>query len=43
MVVHAPEEEKSAEGCFDATQRLPFAVLQYFVTLGASCPARTGP
>ncbi|MFS0696301.1 hypothetical protein [Streptomyces nitrosporeus] len=42
VVVYAPEEEKLAEVYFDATQTLPFAVLQHFVTLVASRLASTG-
>jgi hypothetical protein len=42
VLVYAPEEEKPAEVYFDATQTLPFAVLQDFVALVASHLARTG-
>ncbi|MFD3487851.1 hypothetical protein [Streptomyces sp. NPDC058665] len=36
VLAYAPEEEKPAEVYFDATQTLPFAVLQHFVELVAS-------
>ncbi|WP_406465040.1 hypothetical protein OH768_53855 [Streptomyces sp. NBC_01622] len=42
VLVYAPEEEKPAEVYFDATQTLPFAVLQHFVALVASRLASTG-
>lgn len=41
VLVYAPEEEKPAEVYFDATQTLPFAVLQHFVELIASRLAST--
>jgi hypothetical protein len=41
VVVYAPEEEKPAEVYFDATQTLPFAVLQHFIALVASHLAST--
>jgi hypothetical protein len=36
VAVYAPEEEKPAEVYFDATQTVPFDVLQRFVALVAS-------
>ncbi|MFF9483376.1 hypothetical protein [Streptomyces sp. NPDC014676] len=42
VIAYAPEEEKPAEVYFDATQTLPFAVLQHFVALVASHMASTG-
>ena len=42
VIAYAPEEEKPAEVYFDATQTLPFAVLEHFVALVASHMASTG-
>ncbi|MFE2053792.1 hypothetical protein ACFXAS_35680 [Streptomyces sp. NPDC059459] len=41
VVCYAPEEEKPAEVYFDATQTLPFAVVQHFVAFVASRLAST--
>ncbi|MEW1701127.1 hypothetical protein [Streptomyces sp. NPDC091278] len=43
VLAYAPEEEKPAEVYFDATQTLPFAVLQHFVAHVASHLTNTGP
>ncbi|MET8829522.1 hypothetical protein ABZX40_26755 [Streptomyces sp. NPDC004610] len=41
VLVYAPEEEKPAEVFFDATQTLPFAVVQRFVAIVAARLAST--
>ncbi|WP_420078051.1 hypothetical protein ACN6AT_01120 [Streptomyces sp. JL4002] len=43
VLVHPPAENKPPEVYFDATQTLPFAVLQHFVTLVASRLESTEP